>query len=91
MSWTMEINCLQDLIKAEEEEESLLDSYSNPAKASQKRAPNTPEHPKCSATPSQRGGRWCLRSGLSRAHVGQGGKGSRTGFSWSSWRDQRTL
>uniref|UniRef100_A0A8C2FPU0 DNA polymerase alpha subunit B n=1 Tax=Cyprinus carpio TaxID=7962 RepID=A0A8C2FPU0_CYPCA len=32
-------------IRAEEEEESLLDSYSTPAKGSQKRALTTPEHP----------------------------------------------
>uniref|UniRef100_W5KVW6 DNA polymerase alpha subunit B n=1 Tax=Astyanax mexicanus TaxID=7994 RepID=W5KVW6_ASTMX len=32
-------------IKAEEEEENLLDSYSTPAKGSQKRALTTPEHP----------------------------------------------
>ncbi|XP_072251709.1 DNA polymerase alpha subunit B [Leuresthes tenuis] len=36
---------VQDLIKAEEEEEDLLDSYSTPAKGSQKRALTTPEHP----------------------------------------------
>uniref|UniRef100_A0A8C6KNQ8 DNA polymerase alpha subunit B n=1 Tax=Nothobranchius furzeri TaxID=105023 RepID=A0A8C6KNQ8_NOTFU len=33
-------------IKAEEEEEDLLDSYSTPAKGSQKRALTTPEHPR---------------------------------------------
>uniref|UniRef100_A0A8C1FU15 DNA polymerase alpha subunit B n=1 Tax=Cyprinus carpio carpio TaxID=630221 RepID=A0A8C1FU15_CYPCA len=32
-------------IRAEEEEESMLDSYSTPAKGSQKRALTTPEHP----------------------------------------------
>uniref|UniRef100_A0A8C5GTY1 DNA polymerase alpha subunit B n=1 Tax=Gouania willdenowi TaxID=441366 RepID=A0A8C5GTY1_GOUWI len=32
-------------IKAEEEEENLLDSYSSPPKGSQKRALTTPEHP----------------------------------------------
>ncbi|XP_036069821.1 DNA polymerase alpha subunit B [Oryzias melastigma] len=42
---TMDINTLQDLIKAEEEEENLLDSYSTPAKGSQKRPLTTPEHP----------------------------------------------
>ncbi|XP_064811219.1 DNA polymerase alpha subunit B isoform X2 [Oncorhynchus masou masou] len=42
---TRDINSLHDLIKAEEEEESLLDSYSTPAKGSQKRALTTPEHP----------------------------------------------
>uniref|UniRef100_A0A3P9L968 DNA polymerase alpha subunit B n=1 Tax=Oryzias latipes TaxID=8090 RepID=A0A3P9L968_ORYLA len=41
---TMDINTLQD-IKAEEEEENLLDSYSTPAKGSQKRPLTTPEHP----------------------------------------------
>uniref|UniRef100_A0AAQ5WXZ8 DNA polymerase alpha subunit B n=1 Tax=Amphiprion ocellaris TaxID=80972 RepID=A0AAQ5WXZ8_AMPOC len=33
-------------IKAEEEEETLLDAYSTPAKGSQKRALTTPEHPR---------------------------------------------
>lgn len=42
---TRDINSIQDLIKAEEEEENLLDSYSTPAKGSQKRALTTPEHP----------------------------------------------
>uniref|UniRef100_A0A8C4ENW4 DNA polymerase alpha subunit B n=1 Tax=Dicentrarchus labrax TaxID=13489 RepID=A0A8C4ENW4_DICLA len=42
---TRDIHSLQDLIKAEEEEENLLDSYSTPAKGSQKRALTTPEHP----------------------------------------------
>ncbi|XP_004073218.1 DNA polymerase alpha subunit B isoform X1 [Oryzias latipes] len=42
---TMDINTLQDIIKAEEEEENLLDSYSTPAKGSQKRPLTTPEHP----------------------------------------------
>ncbi|XP_076015549.1 DNA polymerase alpha subunit B [Genypterus blacodes] len=42
---TRDIHTLQDLIKAEEEEENLLDSYSTPAKGSQKRALTTPEHP----------------------------------------------
>ncbi|KAK5864727.1 hypothetical protein PBY51_015945 [Eleginops maclovinus] len=40
-----DIHSLQDLIKAEEEEENLLDAYSTPAKGSQKRALTTPEHP----------------------------------------------
>ncbi|XP_028272481.1 DNA polymerase alpha subunit B [Parambassis ranga] len=40
-----DIHTLQDIIKAEEEEENLLDSYSTPAKGSQKRALTTPEHP----------------------------------------------
>ncbi|XP_062854567.1 DNA polymerase alpha subunit B isoform X2 [Trichomycterus rosablanca] len=39
---TRDVHSLQDLIKAEEEEENLLDSYSTPAK---KRALTTPEHP----------------------------------------------
>ncbi|XP_046875577.1 DNA polymerase alpha subunit B [Hypomesus transpacificus] len=43
---TRDINSLQDLIKAEEDEENLLDCYSTPAKGSQKRALTTPEHPK---------------------------------------------
>lgn len=42
---TRDIHSLQYLIKAEEEEENLLDSYSTPAKGSQKRALTTPEHP----------------------------------------------
>uniref|UniRef100_A0A671WG36 DNA polymerase alpha subunit B n=1 Tax=Sparus aurata TaxID=8175 RepID=A0A671WG36_SPAAU len=36
---------IHSLIRAEEEEENLLDSYSTPAKGSQKRALTTPEHP----------------------------------------------
>uniref|UniRef100_A0AAY5KIG2 DNA polymerase alpha subunit B n=1 Tax=Esox lucius TaxID=8010 RepID=A0AAY5KIG2_ESOLU len=47
---TRDINSLQDLIKAEEEEESLLDSYSTPAKGSQKRRLTTPEHPQSKRT-----------------------------------------
>ncbi|CAL1613600.1 unnamed protein product [Knipowitschia caucasica] len=42
---TRDIHSLQELIKAEEEEENLLDSYSTPAKGSQKRALTTPEQP----------------------------------------------
>lgn len=42
---TRDIHALQELIKAEEEEENLLDSYSTPAKGSQKRALTTPEQP----------------------------------------------
>ncbi|KAM6924144.1 DNA polymerase alpha subunit B [Xenentodon cancila] len=42
---TRDIHSIQELIKAEEEEENLLDSYSTPAKGSQKRALTTPEHP----------------------------------------------
>ncbi|XP_056629088.1 DNA polymerase alpha subunit B [Triplophysa dalaica] len=42
---TRDINSIQELIKAEEEEENLLDSYSTPAKGSQKRALTTPENP----------------------------------------------
>uniref|UniRef100_A0A8C1SXA5 DNA polymerase alpha subunit B n=1 Tax=Cyprinus carpio TaxID=7962 RepID=A0A8C1SXA5_CYPCA len=42
---TRDINSIQELIRAEEEEESMLDSYSTPAKGSQKRALTTPEHP----------------------------------------------
>ncbi|XP_070819502.1 DNA polymerase alpha subunit B [Chaetodon trifascialis] len=44
-SRTRDIHTLQELIKVEEEEENLLDSYSTPAKGSQKRALTTPEHP----------------------------------------------
>lgn len=47
---TRDINSLQDLIKAEEEEENLLDAYSTPAKGSQKRALTTPEHPQSKRT-----------------------------------------
>ncbi|KAB5567253.1 hypothetical protein PHYPO_G00230680 [Pangasianodon hypophthalmus] len=43
---TRDVHSIQDLIKAEEEEENLLDSYSTPGKGSQKRALTTPEHPK---------------------------------------------
>ncbi|XP_056457033.1 DNA polymerase alpha subunit B [Gadus chalcogrammus] len=39
------IHTLQDLIKEEEEQDHLLDSYSTPAKGSQKRSLSTPEHP----------------------------------------------
>ncbi|XP_029021733.1 DNA polymerase alpha subunit B [Betta splendens] len=42
---TRNIHDLHELVKAEEEEEILLDSYSTPAKGSQKRALTTPEHP----------------------------------------------
>lgn len=42
---TRDIHMLQDLIKAEEEEEDLLDAYATPGKGSQKRALTTPEHP----------------------------------------------
>ncbi|KAM6953466.1 DNA polymerase alpha subunit B [Aplochiton taeniatus] len=42
---TRDVNGLQDLIKAEEEEETLFDSYSTPSKGPQKRALTTPEHP----------------------------------------------
>lgn len=41
----MDVHSFKDIIKAEEEEEDLLDSYSTPAKGSQKRALTTPEHP----------------------------------------------
>ncbi|CAN9515042.1 unnamed protein product [Ophioblennius macclurei] len=41
----MDINSFQEIIKAEEDEENLLDSYSTPAKGSQKRSLTTPEHP----------------------------------------------
>ncbi|KAJ8246931.1 hypothetical protein GJAV_G00256910 [Gymnothorax javanicus] len=46
LSKTRDVNSLHDLIKAEEEEENLLDSYSTPAKGSQKRALTTPEQPR---------------------------------------------
>ncbi|TRY88882.1 hypothetical protein DNTS_021980 [Danionella cerebrum] len=42
---TRDVSSIHDLIRAEEEEESMLDSYSTPAKGSQKRALTTPEHP----------------------------------------------
>ncbi|KAJ3587513.1 hypothetical protein NHX12_011110, partial [Muraenolepis orangiensis] len=41
---TRDIHSLQDLIKAEQDEDNLLDSYSTP-KGSQKRSLSTPEHP----------------------------------------------
>ncbi|MEQ2195460.1 hypothetical protein XENOCAPTIV_013202 [Xenoophorus captivus] len=41
---------LLDLIKAKEEVENLLDSYSTPGKPSQKRALSTPEHPQSKRT-----------------------------------------
>ncbi|KAK5600426.1 hypothetical protein CRENBAI_021723 [Crenichthys baileyi] len=47
---TRDIHSLQDLIKAEEEEDNLLDSYSTPGKGSQKRALSTPEHPQSKRT-----------------------------------------
>lgn len=47
---TRDVNSLHDLIKAEEEEEILFDSYSTPAKGSQKRALTTPEHPQSKRT-----------------------------------------
>ncbi|KAM9833573.1 DNA polymerase alpha subunit B [Syngnathus typhle] len=40
-----DITTIQDIIKAEEEEDNLLDCYSTPAKASQKRVLTTPENP----------------------------------------------
>ncbi|XP_072293785.1 DNA polymerase alpha subunit B [Eucyclogobius newberryi] len=42
---TRDIHSLQELIQVEEEEENLLDSYSTPGKAPQKRALTTPEQP----------------------------------------------
>ncbi|KAL0973853.1 hypothetical protein UPYG_G00212070 [Umbra pygmaea] len=42
---TRDVKSIEELIKAEEEEENLLDSYSTPAKGSQKRRLTTPEHP----------------------------------------------
>lgn len=42
---TRDIHSLQELIKAEVEEEDLLNSYSTPAKGSQKRVLTTPEQP----------------------------------------------
>ncbi|XP_039624981.1 DNA polymerase alpha subunit B [Polypterus senegalus] len=42
---TKDISSLQELIQAEVEEENLLDSYSTPAKGSQKRPLSTPENP----------------------------------------------
>ncbi|XP_061756114.1 DNA polymerase alpha subunit B isoform X1 [Nerophis ophidion] len=40
-----DIHTIHDIIKAEEEEDDLLDCYSTPAKGSQKRALTTPENP----------------------------------------------
>ncbi|XP_061900169.1 DNA polymerase alpha subunit B isoform X2 [Entelurus aequoreus] len=40
-----DIHTINDIIKAEEEEDDLLDCYSTPAKGSQKRALTTPENP----------------------------------------------
>ncbi|XP_037531740.1 DNA polymerase alpha subunit B [Nematolebias whitei] len=42
----MDFQSLQEIIKEEEFEEDLLDSYSTPGKGSQKRALTTPEHPR---------------------------------------------
>lgn len=42
---TRDIHSLQELIKAEVEEEDLLNAYSTPAKGSQKRVLTTPEQP----------------------------------------------
>ncbi|XP_043982875.1 DNA polymerase alpha subunit B isoform X1 [Gambusia affinis] len=47
---TRDIHSLEELIKAEEEEEDLLDSYSTPGKSSQKRVLSTPEHPQSKRT-----------------------------------------
>ncbi|XP_008324900.1 DNA polymerase alpha subunit B [Cynoglossus semilaevis] len=47
---TRDIHSLQELIKAEEEEDNLLDTYSTPGKGSQKRALTTPEHPQSKRT-----------------------------------------
>ncbi|XP_029368460.1 DNA polymerase alpha subunit B isoform X1 [Echeneis naucrates] len=41
-----DLQSVHDVMKIEEEEENLLDSYSTPAKGSQKRALTTPEHPR---------------------------------------------
>ncbi|KAF7695532.1 DNA polymerase alpha subunit B [Silurus meridionalis] len=49
-STTRDVHSIQDLIKAEEEEENLLDSYTTPGKGSQKRTLTTPEHPKSKRT-----------------------------------------
>ncbi|KAM9474813.1 DNA polymerase alpha subunit B isoform 2-T2 [Clarias gariepinus] len=43
LNTTRDVHSIQELIKAEEEEENLLESYSTPGK---KRALTTPEHPK---------------------------------------------
>nr|XP_033812159.1 DNA polymerase alpha subunit B isoform X2 [Geotrypetes seraphini] len=42
---TLDFSTLQELIDAEVEEETLLDSYTPPAKSSQKRSLSTPENP----------------------------------------------
>ncbi|XP_054889968.1 DNA polymerase alpha subunit B [Poeciliopsis prolifica] len=47
---TRDIHSLEELIRAEEEEENLLDSYSTPGKSSQKRVLSTPEHPQSKRT-----------------------------------------
>ncbi|KAL6459154.1 hypothetical protein MHYP_G00326260 [Metynnis hypsauchen] len=48
---TRDVHSIQELIKAEEEEENLLDSYSTPSKAgSQKRTLTTPEQPQSKRT-----------------------------------------
>ncbi|XP_056382925.1 DNA polymerase alpha subunit B isoform X2 [Hyla sarda] len=49
-SW--DINSIQELIEVETEEENLLDSYSTPAKGSQKRILSTPENPQSKRVPS---------------------------------------
>uniref|UniRef100_A0A8C5R692 DNA polymerase alpha subunit B n=1 Tax=Leptobrachium leishanense TaxID=445787 RepID=A0A8C5R692_9ANUR len=43
---TRDINTIEALIDVETEEENLLDSYTTPAKGSQKRALSTPENPR---------------------------------------------
>ncbi|XP_022362486.1 DNA polymerase alpha subunit B isoform X3 [Enhydra lutris kenyoni] len=49
-----DIVSIQELIEVEEEEESLLDSYTTPSKGSQKRAITTPETPLTKRTVSTR-------------------------------------
>lgn len=47
-----DFNSIQELIEVETEEENLLDSYSTPAKGSQKRNLSTPENPQSKRVPS---------------------------------------
>ncbi|XP_063800926.1 DNA polymerase alpha subunit B [Pseudophryne corroboree] len=47
-----DFNSIQELIEVETEEENLLDSYTTPAKGSQKRILSTPENPQSKRVPS---------------------------------------
>ncbi|CAJ0966935.1 unnamed protein product [Ranitomeya imitator] len=48
-----DINSIQELIEVETEEENLLDSYTTPAKGSQKRILSTPENPQSKRVPTR--------------------------------------